>query len=99
MDDPWFEGIKIEMILSNENKCYNIVIDEFEKRYNQIKNNDEIIINLSNNFNDLDNGNKELMFGIGINNANTNNIFSYNKSVSMSLNSHIHFNRYFNFGA
>ena len=99
MDDPWFEGIKIEVILSNENKCYNIVIDEFEKRYNQIKNNDEIIINLSNNFNDLDNGNKELMFGIGINNANTNNIFSYNKSVSMSLNSHIHFNRYFNFGA
>ena len=99
MDDPWFEGIKIEMILLNENKCYNIVIDEFEKRYNQIKNNDEIIINLSNNFNDLDNGNKELMFGIGINNANTNNIFSYNKSVSMSLNSHIHFNRYFNFGA
>ena len=54
MNHPWFEGIKIENILSNYNNCYDIVIQELNFRYCEIckkKNYNEEIITLNNPIN------------------------------------------------
>ena len=54
MNHPWFEGIKIENILSNSNNCYDIVIQELNFRYCEIckkKNYNEEIITLNNPIN------------------------------------------------
>ena len=88
MNDPWFEGIKIEMILSNEKKCYNIVIDEFEKRYNQIKNNNEITLDLSNNFDDSQIENNNIFMGV---------LCKINENETNKNNIQIPFNQYFNY--
>ena len=58
MNHPWFEGIKIENILSNYNNCYDIVTQELNLRYYEIfkkKNYNEEIITLNkpiNNYRD-----------------------------------------------
>ena len=83
MNHPWFEGIKIENILSNYNNCYDIVTKEFNLRYSKIckKNNtNEEIINLNkfiinNNYNFL---NKKLE-------SNDMKIFNNNLNGMMNL--------------
>ena len=65
INDPWFEGIKIGDVLSNNNNCYDFVKKEFQLRYESIKqvNNYEIHLPINDSFSLDDEGINNLYLG------------------------------------
>ncbi len=90
LNDPWFEGIKIEDILSNNNNCYDFVKKEFELRDQSIKqqiNNSEIYLPLDDSFySDVERIDNQLLLGTYSSLHGSNPINSSNK-ISQKRNS------------
>ena len=81
LNDPWFEGIKIEDVLSNNNNCYDFVKKEFELRYQSIKqiNNSEIYLPLDDSFySDVERIDNQVLLG------NTNSSFRVINTINSS---------------